>query len=41
LENREKSPVAANREGFGHIAFEVENVQTAMLEVQKHGGKYN
>jgi predicted enzyme related to lactoylglutathione lyase len=36
--NLVKSPAAANREGFGHIAFEVENVQDAMLEVLQNGG---
>jgi catechol 2,3-dioxygenase-like lactoylglutathione lyase family enzyme len=29
---------AANREGFGHIAFEVDDVQKATQEVLKHGG---
>lgn len=37
-ENLEKLPAAANREGFGHIAFEVDDVHSAMLEVLRHGG---
>lgn len=37
-DNLAKSPAAANREGFGHIAFEVENVEDAMLEVLQNGG---
>ncbi len=28
----------ANREGFGHIAFEVDDVPNAMREVLSHGG---
>lgn len=34
-----KSPAAANREGLGHLAFEVENVQDAMVEILQNGGK--
>ena len=34
-----RSPVAANRAGFGHIAFEVENVPAARKEVLEAGGK--
>ena len=37
-DNLAKSPAAANREDFGHIAFEVENVEDAMLEVLQNGG---
>jgi predicted enzyme related to lactoylglutathione lyase len=33
-----KPPTAANREGFGHIAFEVEDVAQASQEVLAHGG---
>jgi catechol 2,3-dioxygenase-like lactoylglutathione lyase family enzyme len=32
-------PPLANREGFGHIAFEVDDVQAAMQKVLEHGGK--
>jgi catechol 2,3-dioxygenase-like lactoylglutathione lyase family enzyme len=28
----------ANREGFGHIAFEVDDVPNALREVLSHGG---
>jgi len=37
-DNLAKSPAVANREGFGHIAFEVEDVEDAMLEVLRNGG---
>ncbi len=33
-----KPAAAANREGFGHIAFEVDDIQNAMDEVLSHGG---
>jgi predicted enzyme related to lactoylglutathione lyase len=36
--NQEKPSPAANREGFGHIAFEVEDVATALAAVRRHGG---
>ena len=36
--NAEKPPVAANREGFGHIAFEVKDVDRAAQRVLEHGG---
>lgn len=36
--NLTKSTPAANREGFGHIAFEVDNVYEAKQEVLQHGG---
>ncbi|MBU2621758.1 MAG: VOC family protein [Proteobacteria bacterium] len=36
--NEDKPAPAANREGFGHIAFEVEDVATALDIVQRHGG---
>lgn len=29
---------AANREGFGHIAFEVDDVEKALERVKRHGG---
>ncbi|UCF70186.1 MAG: VOC family protein [candidate division WOR-3 bacterium] len=32
-------PVIANREGFAHIAFEVEDIEQAISEVLTHGGK--
>ncbi len=35
----EKQPVAANREGFGHIAFSVEDVDAARGEVKAGGGR--
>ena len=28
----------ANREGFGHISFEADDVEEALAEVRKHGG---
>jgi len=37
-QNVDKPSPAANREGFGHIAFEVEDVSTALDMVRKHGG---
>jgi len=37
-DNLAKSTAAANREGFGHIAFEVEDIEGAMLEVLRNGG---
>jgi glyoxylase I family protein len=37
-ENEAKPEPTANREGFGHVAFEVENVVEALEEVRKHGG---
>ena len=37
-ENKEKLPPAANREGIGHLAFEVDNVAEAMTEVLANGG---
>lgn len=36
LEPRSKTTV--NRPGFGHIAFEVYNVQAAQQEIEAHGG---
>ena len=36
--NEAKPSPAANREGFGHIAFEVEDVVAALDVVQQHGG---
>jgi predicted enzyme related to lactoylglutathione lyase len=36
--NEEKPSPAANREGFGHIAFEVEDVSAALAAVRRHGG---
>ncbi len=37
-ENREQ-PTIANREGLGHIAFEVEDINQAMSEVLRCGGE--
>ncbi len=37
-QNVDKPSPAANREGFGHIAFEVEDVATALDMVRQHGG---
>ena len=39
-ENKPKLPPEANREGFCHIAFEVDDVHSATEEVLKHGGSY-
>ena len=36
--NEPKPPPAANREGFAHIAFEVEDVEQATAKVLQHGG---
>jgi len=38
-ENIPKPPPAANREGFTHIAFEVEDVADATEQVLSHGGR--
>lgn len=35
---REKPPPAADREGFGHIAFEVEDVAAGLEVLRSHGG---
>ena len=37
-EEREK-PAVANREGLGHIAFEVDDIKHAISKVLKYGGK--
>ncbi len=37
-QNEAKLDPVANREGFGHIAFEVDDVVEALAEVKKHGG---
>ena len=37
--NEQKPPPSANREGWGHIAFEVDDVAAAMEEVLYHGGQ--
>ena len=37
-ENLANSSLAANRRGFGHIAFEVDDVQKATHKVLQHGG---
>lgn len=34
----EKLPPAANRQGLGHLAFSVDNVQETLQQVIKHGG---
>ncbi len=36
--NESKLTSVANREGFAHIAFEVDDVKQAMQKVVKHGG---
>lgn len=38
-QNDPKLPPVANREGFSHIAFEVDDVEKAMKEVLEDGGK--
>ena len=38
-ENAERLPPAANREGIGHLAFEVDDVAEAMAEVMANGGR--
>ena len=38
-ENAERLPPAANREGIGHLAFEVDDVAEAMTEVMANGGR--
>lgn len=37
-QNEAKPDPTANREGFGHVAFEVDDVVEALAEVQKNGG---
>jgi predicted enzyme related to lactoylglutathione lyase len=37
-ENQPKPAAAANREGFGHIAFEVGDVAAALRSILEHGG---
>ncbi|MDY6833393.1 MAG: VOC family protein [Chloroflexota bacterium] len=37
-DNETKLSPVANREGFGHIAFEVDDVRKAMVEVLDNGG---
>ena len=34
----EKLPPAANRQGLGHLAFSVDNVQKTLEQVIKYGG---
>lgn len=36
--SEEKLPARANRRGFGHLAFEVEDVAGALKEIVAHGG---
>jgi len=36
--NEPRPAIAANRQGIGHIAFEVDDVEEAMAEVLTHGG---
>lgn len=38
-ENKPKLPPAANREGFCHLAFEVDDVESATEAVLKNGGR--
>lgn len=38
-EMKEKPAPAANRQGFGHIAFEVEDVKACLEKVIRHGGR--
>jgi catechol 2,3-dioxygenase-like lactoylglutathione lyase family enzyme len=38
-ENAERLPPAPNREGIGHLAFEVDDVAEAMAEVLANGGR--
>lgn len=38
-ENEPKPAAVANREGYGHIAFAVDDVTEAMAEVLRHGGQ--
>jgi len=37
-ENENKPNTVANREGFGHIAFSVDNVETILGKMILHGG---
>ena len=37
-QNQPKPTPAANREGFGHIAFEVDDVEKTLEMVKQHGG---
>lgn len=36
-----QTPVAANQRGYGHLAFEVENVQKILNQVIEKGGRSN
>lgn len=36
--NEEQTRAVANRKGFGHIAFKVDNVQEALDRLLQHGG---
>ena len=36
---KDKHPAASNRQGFGHIAFEVEDVSVLLQKALQHGGK--
>jgi len=38
MDVREQPPQPANRQGLGHIAFEVDDVDSAVAMVQSHGG---
>jgi catechol 2,3-dioxygenase-like lactoylglutathione lyase family enzyme len=38
-ENEPKPAAVANREGYGHLAFAVDDVAEAMAEVLRHGGQ--
>jgi len=37
--NKQRSASAANREGFSHIAFEVDDVAQMLEQILTHGGK--
>jgi len=35
---KKQKPVAPNQRGFGHLAFEVDNVKKILKKIEKHGG---
>jgi catechol 2,3-dioxygenase-like lactoylglutathione lyase family enzyme len=37
-QNDEKLPMVANRKGFGHIAFQVDDVKETLVRLLEHGG---
>lgn len=38
-EVKDRLPAAINRQGLGHLAFEVDDVKQSLADIQKYGGK--